>query len=238
MPTEKADEKDKEKPCFVGWKVLSVDVILLIVGIFLLNQNDPSLLLLNDIGVVITGTTIAVIPIIILFGLLFGIPNKLPLATREQPEEPLTSGPSFKVYFNNYNNKKKLKGYLDGHTVFYRNHKSITGSFDDSDPNNIEFITPGGYVFERLINGTTYHAGDNSIMGKINNLKWVPPDSIPPEHRTIIYLKIRSDNLEGEIIFKHPNVVEQVYSIIEGDMRKMDDTRFLAILTCVFEISC
>ena len=144
--------------------------------------------------------------------------------------EEKTIGPKF-IISSMRKNKKKVIGFLDGNTVFYKNHSTIAGSFDDSDPSNIELVHRGK-VCERIIDNVVQYASDNSKLGEINEL-----ELIPEEYGRPAKLKINESKDKGEIIVTTPKG-EEIVGVIEGDMEKMDDSRFYAILAFLFEWFC
>ena len=186
----------------------------------------------ETVGLIILLISIIFIPFAFLSDFLFGHADRytMPEPTRSQPEELQTSGPKFIIY-SVWKNKKKVRGFLDGNTIFYKNHSTIAGSFDDRDPSNIELIYRGR-VCERIIDNIVQNASDNRKLGNIHELELIPEERGEPAK-----LKINESKDKGEIIVTTLES-EEIIGIIEGEMEKIDDIRFYAILAFVFEWFC
>jgi hypothetical protein len=234
-----------KKPRFTGWRWLILNIVFMIIGFILLfgdNLFEFKGMTSNFFGFVFIFMSIMFLFLILIFGRLFTFADKytLPKPTRPFPEQPPTSGHSFTVYYH-WGDKRKLRGYLDGNTAFYKNHKTIAGIIDDTNPENIELIT--GHtkrVFERIKNGNIYNVGDNTKVATLHNLKLT--FERPERQGGYIKLKIDKSKKKGKIIDKWKDHKEEFHKeksgSIEGDMEKMDDIKFYAILAFIFEVFC
>lgn len=146
----------------------------------------------------------------------------------------MSEGPKFTIYYTG-KKKNKLAGFLDGNTVFYKNHKSIAGTFNESDINTADMLFRGRVV-ERIKDGETWYVEKEDKPEKLSDLKDLQLTSFRKPYPNA---KLEIDEINNTAkIFKETPKGDEVIGIVEGDLKQMNDVRFYAIIIFLFEWFC
>ena len=223
----------KKPYCFV---FMISDLIIFIIGFYIILLYYEGIIFgdIYNIGLIFSIILIlagALGPIILFFIHLSGFKENYPNASKSQLEKKSNQGLKYKIYYQYNQYKKKAAGFLDGNVIYYKNHKTVAGWFDDTNPKKIDFIWRGK-IIERIENGIIHNTANGKEIGTIDNLRvslfspsvsFILTDTNISDRKANI---IREDSINSEVIGK-----------IEGDLNLIKTTHFYAILIFLFEIT-